>query len=64
MCKKGTTTCLPNLPLCPITGTVTDCQIKGCTPLTDYEVVIKAVKADGTKSPISNIDYFKTPAAP
>ena len=66
VCVKGTTNCLQNLPLCPISGsgTVTDCPINGCEPLTTYEVTIYALKADNTKSPISNKDDFQTPAAP
>ena len=66
VCIKGTTTCLQNLPLCKITGTgtVTDCPINNVEPLTTYDVTIVAVKADGTKSPVSNTDDFQTPAAP
>ncbi len=64
VCKRGTTSCLQNLPLCPITGTTTNCQINNVQPLTTYEVVIRAVRADGTKSPISNKDDFQTPRVP
>ena len=62
VCVKGTTSCLPNLPLCKISGAVTDCPINGCKPLTTYEVEIYALKADGTKSPVSNTDELQTPA--
>lgn len=66
VCVKGTTSCLQNLPLCAVsgTGTITDCPVAGCQPLTTYEVTIYALLADGTKSPISNKDDFQTPAAP
>ena len=66
VCVKGTTNCLKNLPLCPITGiaAVTDCPINGCEPLTTYAVTVHALKADGTKSPSSTEDDFQTPAAP
>lgn len=65
VCKKGTTQCLQGLPLCTAgAGSVTSCPINGCEPGTEYDVTIFALKADNTKSPISNTDSFKTPAAP
>ena len=64
VCVKGTTTCLQNLPLCTATATVTTCPIRGCQPLTTYEVTIVALKSDGSRSPVSNKDDFQTPAAP
>lgn len=62
VCVKGTSSCF-TMP-CPITGTVTDCFIGGCEPQTTYDVTIYALRADGSKSPISNTDDFQTLAIP
>jgi hypothetical protein len=66
VCVEGTTTCLPNVPLCPIVAGVepTSCPIPGATPFTNYTVVAVALKPDGsggtTESPPSNVDPFQT----
>lgn len=66
VCKKGTSQCLQNLPLCPINPTIiaTSCPIANVEPGTAYDVTIYALDGSGNRSPISNKDDFTTPKAP